>query len=230
MCLALLITNAQTTPVTTKMTMRDKRLAKIAAEHKTWDRCFIITDKADTIFGRLKPGNPKETLGKTYNPLMDNVIFFTFSNDSECNFYPFAIKQLYVYDAPEGWKKYMTEQLLDQFIIPSKAFCLTHVVEEGKCQLVSYEKYVAVGSSAKLVLFYYVIYNGQTWPIPGYNSPLVHAFAPAFRKQCMDIFAECPALVERIANKEFYYEDMPEIAKLFNNCFGKRTAAPPSPH
>ncbi len=211
--------------------MREKRLAKIAAEHKTWDRCFIITDKSDTIFGRMKPGMPKESMEKVFSPLMDNVIFFSFPNDSECNFFPFAIKQLYDYDAPEGWKKYLSLQLKDQYTIRSKIFCFVHVVEEGKCQLYSFERLVAMGSSGKMVLFYYVAYNNELYPIIGSGSPLVHAYVVAFRKQCEEIFADCPALVAKIANKEFYYEDMPDIVRQYNKCVkSKYDTAPKNAH
>gem|GEM_PF-4899371 len=219
MFLPFLNIKAQTPQAPHKMTGKEKRLAKIAEEHKTWDKCFIITDKSDTVFGRIKPGKPNESYDKVYTPFVEFMLFFTFPNDSECGIFPYSIKQLYVYDAPENYKKYITVPLTNKAAAASRATNLVRVAEDGKCQLLVYEKLEQTGNSAVLVKYYYTRYNNYLTVFP---VPSAHMIAPApvFRKHCAEVFADCPTLVEQITNKELTIDDMQVIVKRFNTCAG----------
>ena len=206
-----------------KQNSKQERLRK---KHETWDSCFIVKAKGDTIYGKVDHRDDQSSVLSSY--MSDLLIFFAHTNEKEEQFIPDNLKELYVFNAPEGYNKY---QVIDQEDYLSNYGILYRIVVDGSCKLVARgAKNIVPGGLLDVILkenAYYLLYKKNFIPIrteiTGFNSgfPILKASA-GFKKKCEKIFSECPPLVEQIESKTFRSEDLREIVKEFNNCIGKK--------
>ena len=84
-----------------------KNWAKLAAEeHKTWDKCWVIMPKGDTVFGCLKRGKAFNSNMVLYTPMIEGAILFANQNEEETTLHPWDILQLCVPGVPDGFRNY----------------------------------------------------------------------------------------------------------------------------
>lgn len=201
-----------------KKLSKEERLAK---KHANWDSCFIVKAEGDTIYGKVDHRYDQSTLLSSY--ISDMLIFFAHPDGKEEQFIPNDLKELYVYNLADGFKKYV---VLDDEYYLSNYGILYRVLVDGPCKLVAdrVKSTLPISvASAFQEAHYYILYKKKFTPIKiafsdgGANSGTIN-IAPGFIKKCAKAFAECPALVEQIENKTFRSGDIREIVKEFNNC------------
>jgi hypothetical protein len=67
------------TSVPPKKKMSEEKLARLIKKHSTWDSCFIVKAKGDTIYGRVDHRKDQSSIGEGYGS--DNIIFFAHRNE-----------------------------------------------------------------------------------------------------------------------------------------------------
>ncbi|MBP6733019.1 MAG: hypothetical protein KA149_13220 [Chitinophagales bacterium] len=223
-----------------------KKQIRLAKKHADWDSCFIVKAKGDTIFGKVNHRPDQSSLLSSYPS--DVVVFFAHRNEKEEQFIPNDIKELYVYNLPDGFKRYLV--LEDEYYL-SNFGILYRVVVDGPCKLVAdrvkntVPLMTSIGYSFtasktpdsllyeypyRFVIeesHYYLLYKKSFTPIRVTLGELnagdpVWGISASFKKKCAKAFGECPALVAQIENNTFRSKDIREIVKEFNSCIGSK--------
>jgi hypothetical protein len=246
LCFLPLASSAQAITDTAAGEPLSKKQIRLAKKHADWDSCFIVKAKGDTIFGKVNHRPDQSSLLSSYPS--DVVVFFAHRNDKEEQFIPNDIKELYVYNLPEGFKQYKV--LEDEYYL-SNFGILYRVVVDGPCKLVAdrvkntsplvslIASSIAASKTPDSLLYgfpyrnvieeahYYLLYKKSFTPIRvavdgiSIGEP-VWGISASFKKKCAKAFGECPALVAQIENNTFRSKDIREIVKEFNSCIGSK--------
>lgn len=180
-----------------------KKELRLRKKHETWDSCFIVKANGDTIYGKVDHRSNQSSQTPNYSPgsqsfnsnttyMSDMLIFFAHPNQKEEQFIPNDLKELYVFNAPEGYKRYLT--LEDKWLVTSFGM-LSRIVVDGECKL--------TGTNS-------IYYKGEFFTT-----------TPNFKKSCSKIFAPCPWLVKDIADGNYTPQQLQEIVVQFNRCIAK---------
>ncbi|MES2619620.1 MAG: hypothetical protein V4615_02125 [Bacteroidota bacterium] len=225
-------------PVSAKKAKAIEKQERLSEKHKTWDSCFVVKSNGDTIYGKVDHRADQSTLMSRY--ISDIIIFFAHTNEKEEQFIPNNLKELYVFNLPEGFRKYL---VLQHEYYSAPYGILYRIAVDGPCKLIAdrakdnifiqdqtagivdpnrmaYEEGDLGGSTE---IHYYLYYKKKITPIKVVfskdDSGSLHTgISAGFRTKCRKVFSECPALVEQIENKTFRSDDLIEIVKEFNTC------------
>jgi hypothetical protein len=153
-------------------------------------------------------------------------VFFTQADDKEIEYPLNTIKQLSIAMSGSGYVKYLS---LDD---GTGQYYLYRVIVDGKCQLVytetdsyydnpSWGNMPRVGGAGQTGSdYYYVFYKGLLTEMRTIHSTDFGSIglAVGFKENCKEVFGECPALVEKIKQKELKSINLKQIVEEFNQC------------
>jgi hypothetical protein len=185
-----------------------------------WVNCIIVTTKGDTIYSQVKNKKDYSAEG-SLTPNYDILIRMT--NDGIKKVSIGTIRELYITDSVAN-NKYLS---LHDY---SGSYRLYRVITDGPCKLLSTEipgnvgKMVATtsgggqnyGTQARTVaVTYNIYYQGKITPVvvdEGLN------LSPVSRRECTEIFQECPDLAEQLNRPKPKLTNLSEMVKIFNAC------------
>jgi hypothetical protein len=154
------------------------------------------------------------------------IVFFAYPNGKEEQFIPNNIKELYVYNLPEGFRQYLT---LDEEYYLSNYGILYRVVVDGPCRLVADRVKNSLplnSSSAFTEAHYYMLYKKKFTPVKvefgeQNSDEMKLKVSGKFLAKNIKTFAECKKLTTEIESNTLATNDLIEIVKRFNECIKK---------
>ena len=166
--------------------------------------------------------------------MSDMLIFFVYPNGKKEQFIPNNLKELYVFNAKEEFRKYLT--LVDEVLTTSYGM-LFRVIVDGKCKLISSRiKDVKVHETVTNSGNSNLNANGISVSIPNYSTSIdanqnyesqsfqifynnkFWACNSFFKTKNKEAFSDCPELIEQVENKTFRSNDFHEMTEEFNRC------------
>lgn len=173
---------------------------------KGYSKGYIITLKNDTIHGFIK--------SKTKALSCQSVVFIDSRNNKKRKYYPRRIKAYY-----RNRRTFCSFKLSNSLFEDSRSAFL-HRLKKGKISLyVLYELGTdhSMPSGALVVNYYSKIVTTEIFYL--YNNvteKLAKVRKIDFRKQLAKYFQQDRSLARMIANKEFRYDELPEIVGMYN--------------
>jgi hypothetical protein len=200
-----------------------KKLAQLKEVHSSWTDCFIIGNKGDTTWGKIKYADDGGQFGRRLYE--QGRLIFAYPDEHEEKLDASQLTELNVkYHNITG--KYIT-LLADTSARRSKFFS---VLIDGPCNLLFEEitrsggggmtangAMMGGGYGPTLVDKYYLYYKGTLTKV---ITDDFFTMSPKFKKKCAEILHECPGLMQKIEDKTYEVSDIREIVKSFNECVG----------